>query len=367
MALTNGVGNAVQSFNTEPPSQRSLQHGQLPESTTILIVGGGPVGILSAIAFARYGLDSVVLERHATRLGQPKAHVVSQRSVEIFRQYELDVAYLRKMGLSTEDAAAVVFASAMNGIEYGVLETNAGSAAEQAASPETMFNVAQPLLEEHFLQAALKTGKVTYLRRHEWQQCTEDPATKKIESTVLRHEDGSTQTITSKYLIACDGTNARSRDILQIPFQPLNGRPEVVLNYVSVHFSADLSHLRPGLLWFILNPAGMGIFIAYNRKNSWVFTFQYDPSMMPRELFTSEFLQERLFKVRANIQVRFERRLKINQSRLQEVPSTTTKNWASRYGRPRPRLPNRIDRDTSHPHSWQATLRTPSHPPAAWV
>lgn len=278
-------------LTAEPSTQ------ELPKSTTVLIVGGGPVGVTSAIAFARYGMESVVLERRVTRIGQPKAHVINNRSVEIFRQYGLDLASLRELGLSNAESGAVIFASSMNGLEYGVIQSGVGVAAARDASPETMFNVAQPLLEEHLLQAALKTGKVTYLPVHEWQHCTEDSTTKEITSTVLLRETNATRDITSRYLIACDGTNARSRDVLQIPFETLTGGPEVVLHYASVHFSADLSHFKPGLLWFILNPTGMGIFIAYNRKNSWVFTIQYDPSVIPTATFTPKFLKAQVFKV----------------------------------------------------------------------
>jgi 2,4-dichlorophenol 6-monooxygenase len=295
MALIDSTGDVSRRSSTD--SKHSLQYGKFPESTTVLIVGGGPVGITSAIAFARYGMECVILERHATRLGQPKAHVINYRSVEIFRQYGVDLAPLRELGLSDAEGGAVIFASSMNSLEYGVVETGAGRAAAREASPETMFNVAQPLVEEHLLQAALKTGKVTYLRMHEWQHCTEDSTTKEITSTVLLRETNATRSITSKYLIACDGANARSRDVLQIPFETLNGGPEVVLHYASVHYSADLSHFKPGLLWFILNPTGMGVFIAYNRKNSWVFTIQYDPSVIPTTTFTSEFLKEQVFKV----------------------------------------------------------------------
>lgn len=291
MAPVNDLGDLSQG------STAVSRYEKLPESTPVLIVGGGPVGILTAIAFARYGLESVVVERHATRLGQPKAHVINHRSVEIFRQFGLDLGPLREVGLSPEEASAVVFASAMTGVEYGVLRTGLGGTKELAASPEMMFNVAQPLLEEYFLRAALKTGLVTYLRRHEWKSCTEDPMSKRITSTIQLHDDATTRTITSKYLIACDGANAKSRDILQIPFRTLNGAPESVLHYVSVHFSADLSHYKPALLWFILNPTGTGVFIAYNRKNSWVFTIQYDPSQTPKETFTSEFLKEQVFRV----------------------------------------------------------------------
>lgn len=218
MALIDSTDDASRCSSAD--SKQSLQHGKLPESTTVLIVGGGPVGITSAIAFARYGMECVILERHATRTGQPKAHVINTRSVEIFRQYGLDLAPLRELGISDAEGGAVIFASSMNGLEYGVIETGGGSAAAREASPETMFNVAQPLLEEYLLQAALKTGKVTYLRMHEWQHCTKDSTTKEITSTVLLRETNATRGITSKYLIACDGTNARSRDILQIPLKP---------------------------------------------------------------------------------------------------------------------------------------------------
>jgi threonine dehydrogenase-like Zn-dependent dehydrogenase len=64
---------------------------KLPESTPVLIVGGGPVGIANAILLARYGLDSVILERHPGRLGQPKAHVMNPRTLEILRQNEIDM------------------------------------------------------------------------------------------------------------------------------------------------------------------------------------------------------------------------------------------------------------------------------------
>lgn len=279
-------------------SPENALHSKLPASTTALIVGGGPVGITSAIALARYGIESVILERHATRMGQPKAHVINNRSVEIFRQYGLDLTPVRKVGLSNEEAGQVIFASAMNGLEYGVLKSSAANSTARDASPETMFNVAQPLLEDYLLQIAIKTGKVTYLRMHEWQHCTEDSNSKGIVSTVFLRETGTSKVVTSKYLIACDGANAKSRDILQIPFQPLSGGPEIVLYYASIHFSADLSHFKPALLWFILNPTGMGVFIAYNRTKSWVFTIQYDPLVVPAETFTSEFLKAQVFKVR---------------------------------------------------------------------
>jgi 2-polyprenyl-6-methoxyphenol hydroxylase-like FAD-dependent oxidoreductase len=92
---------------------------QLPESIFALIVGCGPVAILSALGLARYGYDSVIVERYPTRLGQPKAHVLNPRAIEVLRQYDLDVPLLRKKGLSPEEADGIHFDDSVQGIEYG--------------------------------------------------------------------------------------------------------------------------------------------------------------------------------------------------------------------------------------------------------
>jgi 2,4-dichlorophenol 6-monooxygenase len=184
----------------------------------------------------------------------------------------------------------------MTGVEFGSIHHEENAEGILSITPEPMFNVPQPVMEDLLLQHALKTGRVTYLRRHEWKGCIEE-SDKTITSSVLLRESNTTQTIRSKYLIGCDGTNAKSRDILQIPFETLDNQPEIVLYHVSVHFSADLSHLKPALLWFILNPAGLGVFIAYNRKNSWVFTIGYDPAVIPKETFTSEYCKDSVLKV----------------------------------------------------------------------
>ena len=270
---------------------------KLPESTSVVIVGGGPVGIASAISLARYGLDSVILERHPSRLGQPKAHVMNPRTLEIFRQIGIDMLPARDIGLAPEDAKAIMFASSMTGVEFGSIVCDEIPEGILSITPEPMFNVPQPLIEDLLLLHALKTGKVTYLRMHEWRGCIEE-ADKTITSSVLLRASNTTQIIRSRYLIGCDGTNSKSREVLRIPFETLDNEPEVVLYYVSVHFSADLSHLKPALLWFILNPTGMGVFISYNRKNSWVFTVSYNPAVTPKETFTSEYCKDSVLKVR---------------------------------------------------------------------
>ena len=63
----------------------------------VLIVGGGPVGLTTSILLSRYGIRSLVVERHPGTSLHPKARVISTRSMEIFRQCSLESA-IREAG-----------------------------------------------------------------------------------------------------------------------------------------------------------------------------------------------------------------------------------------------------------------------------
>lgn len=267
---------------------------ELPQEVFALIVGGGPIGLVTALSLAKYGYHSLVLERHAERLGQPKAHVLSFRSLEIFRQMNIDLSPLVAKGLPRDEGEVIRFASSMSGIEFGSLDFKQDP--EHVCSPELVFNVPQPALEEFLLEKALETGRVTYVRMFEWKDCVEELG-KKIISRILCRRTNTLKTVKSKYLLACDGAGARSRAQLNIEFQPVDGGKERVLHYASVHFRADLSHKKPGLLWFILRPDNTGVFIAYNRKSSWVFFLGYDPALQPKESLNSEWFKARVFEV----------------------------------------------------------------------
>ena len=58
-----------------------------PVDVPVLIVGGGPVGLLLAVGLRHFGVDCMVAEKHASTLDFPKGRRVTARTVEIFRQW----------------------------------------------------------------------------------------------------------------------------------------------------------------------------------------------------------------------------------------------------------------------------------------
>ncbi len=69
----------------------------------VLVVGGGPVGLLMATGPRHFGVDCLVLEKHASTLDFPKGRRVTTRTVEIFRQWGLEAA-VAKVSLPQADS-----------------------------------------------------------------------------------------------------------------------------------------------------------------------------------------------------------------------------------------------------------------------
>lgn len=117
---------------------------QANDTIPILIVGGGPSGLTMGYMLSQLGgmlhhspttsqfpeeasnnsihtVPSLIIERYPTRLDVPKAHALSPRSLELCRQFGLDVNEIRKLGTSREDGYWVNFITNLSGKLVGRL------------------------------------------------------------------------------------------------------------------------------------------------------------------------------------------------------------------------------------------------------
>ncbi len=93
--------------------------------------------------------------------------------------------------------------------------------------------------------------------------------------------------VTARYLLGADGAASAVRRSLGIE---LIG-PRSLQSFVMVHLAADFRPLvgsRPGVLFFVLDPASGGTFISHGCDREWVYMHAWDPEAQPAETLTAD-------------------------------------------------------------------------------
>jgi hypothetical protein len=94
---------------------RNLSHAaDGPFETDILVVGGGPVGMFTALRLAQLGQSCAVVEKNTHTTIHPKMEYVSHRSMEIYRRIGL-INYIRPLGVPESYGFGELFTTGLGG------------------------------------------------------------------------------------------------------------------------------------------------------------------------------------------------------------------------------------------------------------
>ncbi|MEM9256790.1 MAG: FAD-dependent monooxygenase [Pseudomonadota bacterium] len=234
--------------------------------TPVLIVGGGPIGMLAALMLAQSGIASTIVERRSERLTAPKAHAVNPRTLEICASLNVPVDEIYAAATPADEGGHVHFMATLAGTHFGSLPYERQDDAVKALTPFPLANIAQPKFEDILERQVNRNSAITLLRGVTCEQVVQDDQS--VTATLRTGIDERRQ-LSSDYLLAADGANSRIRSQMDIAMVG----PEAIEHFMMIHFKADLSDIiaeHPGILYLLMDPDAAGMLIAYDQAETWV-------------------------------------------------------------------------------------------------
>jgi putative polyketide hydroxylase len=240
---------------------------------SVLVVGGGVVGLTTALFLAKHGLSCTLVERHPDLLIHPRSRGLSPRTMEVYRQAGLEKPILDAAYGGAGFSWTPVQANTLNDDNYvspDEPQENDGS----AASPCGFGPIDQYRLEVLVRDRARELG--ADLRFHtELTSFAQD--NDGVTGAIVHRSSGATDTVQADYLIAADGFPSPIRHSLGIE---VDG-PGPLFTTMTAIVDADLNAAlrgRRATIAYLQQPRPFTILMAHDDAGRrWVFGTGYDP------------------------------------------------------------------------------------------
>ena len=225
--------------------------------TTVLIVGGGPVGLTLALVFAKFGINCTVIERNLSTTEHPKMDITNGRSMEIFRMLNI-AEQINSAAVSPDICQDVSWIHTLTEAEIYRFNYPSPNEAREAYKKvndgtqpmEPAVRISQIIVEPLLRDEAEKSPYITLKYGHKFNRLDQDEGS--VTAWIENSKTKEKKRIISNYLVGCDGGNSRVRKCLGIG---LTGEANIRQRY-SIHFiSHDKDIFEPfGPAWHYQSP-----------------------------------------------------------------------------------------------------------------
>jgi len=250
--------------------------------TKVIIVGGGPCGLMSSLLLSRYGVPNILLEKHPGTSFHPKAMGVTRRTSEIFHQQGL-LKEMEKGSLPHDFSTLQLWSKGLSGEILGRAELEPDP---EGITPCPRLHCPQTHSEQVLLEAVRgeKHSDIRFdCRMNDFRQSEEC-----VEVGYMDRKNKKSHTITAEWLIAADGAASPIRRELKIETKGPGDRG----HFLNVFFRADFTPYlkdRKSILYSMLGEDFAEFFVAVNGSDLWLMHHFLQPGEDPAEYDDQKF------------------------------------------------------------------------------
>ena len=252
--------------------------------SAVIVLGAGPVGLGAALELARFGVRTVLVEKHDGTSWHPKTRNLNTRTMEIARGWGATV-YKRLRSIDAPDGwkSPIRFLRSATGEQFGLIESKGFEGPGRDVSPAEPVMSSQELIEEILLDAVRASGLVDVRYGTEATKLVADGNPVALE--VRRRATGAVETLTGAALVAADGAGSLVRSEIGLRLEG----PQGLSHIINCYFRADIErHLgeRKGVLFFVSNERATGVLQPLDGAGRWLCQITVQPEEWSLDVFT---------------------------------------------------------------------------------
>ena len=191
------------------------------ETTQVLIVGGGPCGLMLANELGRRGIAAILVDQKASTAFSPQANATQARTMEHFRRLGI-AKEIRRLGLPDGYPIDIAYFTRYTTHELGRVNLPSARKARQTvkklggswSASELPHRVSQKFVEAVLFRHAADLPSVTL--NYSWQLTAFNDTGTGVDACLRSTQGNAERCIQAEYLVGVDGPRSFVRQQLGI-------------------------------------------------------------------------------------------------------------------------------------------------------
>jgi 2-polyprenyl-6-methoxyphenol hydroxylase-like FAD-dependent oxidoreductase len=238
-----------------------------PASTQVLVAGGGPVGLATAVELGRRGIRCVVVEpRETVSRARPRCKTVNVRTMEHLRRWGLADRLRERAPLPVGWSQDIVFCTTLAGRELSRFHGVLGLADGGERYPEQGQQAPQFVLEELLRETVDALRPCVLATGWSVESLDRKPAEVQVS---LVDAAGTRTVVTADYVVGADGPRSVVRDLIGAHYVGEHAlRPNFGMVFRAPGLWEHVAH-GPAVQYWTVNPEAPGIVGPLDRSETW--------------------------------------------------------------------------------------------------